>query len=174
MVKTAKDGRGIVRVSSTTARIINGQEDLSQWSEQELERGARRGADGRFRKMPVVVAKAVHDELVRRRLSKAFEVLKESVYDGVSLLRQVILDEAASYSDRIRATEMVLDRVMGKPRQDVSLDVLIDQPPWMKLMASAIVTLEDLKAHEGIVPSLPADGDAIAEGEIVETPAEPA
>jgi hypothetical protein len=49
--------------------------------EEELERGARRGKDGRFRKMPVVVANAVHDELVRRRLSKAFDQVVLSVKD---------------------------------------------------------------------------------------------
>lgn len=171
-MRTAHDGRGIMRVSATTARIINGTDDLSEWSEEELERGARRGKDGRFRKKPVVVAKAVHDELVRRRMSKAFELLKESVYDGVALLRQVILDDEASYSDRIKATQLVLDRVMGTPQQHVSLDVLIDQPPWMKLEAAAIANVDDLRHHVGIVPSLP-DADAeVVDGEVVEPEAE--
>jgi hypothetical protein len=52
-MRTLADGRGLAKVSPITRAIVNGEEDLSQWAEEELERGARRGPDGKFRKPPV-------------------------------------------------------------------------------------------------------------------------
>lgn len=122
MKKTA-DGRGLARVSRTTVAIINGDDDLSTWSEEELERGARRGSDGRFRKKPSLVAKAVHDELVRRKHTKAYELLRDSTHDAVRVLVEILNDEEADRTIRVRSAELILDRVLGKAPQHVSIDL---------------------------------------------------
>ena len=79
------------------------------------------------------------------------------------------MDEEASNGDRIKATEIVLDRVLGKALQHVSMDVLVGQPPWMKALAASITSLEDLRTVRLIVNALPGETNGeIVEGKVVE------
>jgi hypothetical protein len=115
-------------------------------SEEELTRGVRKGKDGRFRNAPKVVPKAVHNELVTRRMSKAYDLLRESTYDAVRVLVEVAKDENADTAVRVKAAELILDRTLGKAPQHVTLDV---NAPWQKLMAQAIVGSVDAPDGEG-------------------------
>ena len=86
MGKQLKDGRALMTVSAKTAAILNGDEDLSAWDDEELLRGQRKDRGGYFRgRPPKVVPQEVHAERVRRTMSKAFDLLKESSYDAVHL-----------------------------------------------------------------------------------------
>jgi hypothetical protein len=149
------DGRGIVKVSETTQRILNGTEDLSVWSEEELTRGVRRGKDGKFRNKPKVIPHAVHQELVKRRMSRAYDLLRESTYDAVKVLVEVAKDENADTAVRVKAAELILDRALGKAPQHVSVDV---NAPWRQLMAQAIVASVDP----------PGADEEVVDGELVE------
>jgi hypothetical protein len=127
-----------VRVGKTNLAILNGDEDLSLWSEEELIRGQRRDRNGRWSgRPPKIVPAAVHNELVRRRLSAAGEVLRESLVDAVTLLREVVQDKDALYSDRIRAANLIMDRVLGKAPEQVRLSVS-EEPPWAIAIRAAI------------------------------------
>lgn len=162
-MRVLKSGRGLATVAKTQVGVINGDEDLGTWTEEELERGQRRGSDGRFRKPPVLIARQVHDELVRRRLAKAYDLLRESVYDAVALLREIITDAEADPALRLRASELVMDRVMGRAPTHIDVDVQTNSAPWQRLVASAIVATED-QARE-----LVEGGDSeLVEGEVIE------
>lgn len=129
-----------VRVGNTNTAILRGDMDLSVWSEEELIRGQRRAKDGRWTgRPPAVVPKAIHDELVKRRMSKAGEMLRDSLVDAVELLRQVILDDDAQYSDRIKAAQLVMERVMGKSPERVEIAV---EPPWATALRHALVDVD--------------------------------
>jgi hypothetical protein len=158
VARRSKDGQKIL--VSTSIAILTGKEDLSQWSDEELERGQRRGKDGKFRKPPTIIAKAVHDELVKRRMSKAYDLLRESTYDAVKVLVEVAKDENADTATRVKAAELILDRTLGKAPQHVSLDFQGDVP-WKQLMAQAVVgSVEQARA-------LLEEGDVV-DGEVVE------
>ena len=116
MVRVLADGRGLVKLSPLQTRVANGLDDLSTWTDAELEYGAKR-VKGRFQNKPKVIAAAVHDELVRRKMTKAFESLKESVHDAVALLREVMTDDEADPALRVRVRRDDLDRVLGNPRR---------------------------------------------------------
>jgi hypothetical protein len=148
-VRRLADGRGLVKISETSQRILNGTEDLSVWSEEELIRGVRRDKNGRFRKSPKVIPHAVHQELVKRRMSRAYDLLRESTYDAVQVLVEVAKDKKADTALRVKAAELILDRTLGKAPQHLTLDV---NAPWQKLMAQAIVaTTEDEDVIDGEV-----------------------
>lgn len=126
----------IVNVGKTNLAILRGELDLSVWSEEELIRGQRRASNGRFMgRPPKVVPKAIHDELVRRKMSRAFELLQESVVDAALLLRSVVNDPEAAYAERIRAASLILDRVLGKTPERIQLEV---EPPWATALRQAL------------------------------------
>lgn len=50
------------------------------------------------------------------------EMMKATVPDAVRFLASLIADETARDADRVRAAEILLDRVYGKPQQSVDID----------------------------------------------------
>jgi len=133
-----------ITLSKSSTRVLRGQEDLSEWDEQELERGRRRGKDGSWRGPPAkVVPLACHQELNRRKFEEAGRILKRSLKDGAEALRKMIVSDTTSDSDRLKAIELLFDRVLGKAPQHVSLDVEVDsegpEPAWLRLVRNAVV-----------------------------------
>jgi hypothetical protein len=116
--------RELVQLGKTNSAILNGSADLSLWSEEELIRGQRRSANGKFQgRPPKVVPKALHDELVARKMTQAYNLLNESIYDAVAVLREVALDKDADGAVRIKAATEILNRTMGKPSQEMKLSI---------------------------------------------------
>jgi len=128
-----------VYVGKTNQAILAGEADLSIWTEEELMRGQRRDKNGKWGgRPPKVVPTAVHNELVRRRLSKAGQLLNESVVDAVKLLQKVVVDEDANYADRIKAAVIIMERVMGKTPDRVEISAEVK--PWEIALRNGIVT----------------------------------
>ncbi|HVX19210.1 MAG TPA: hypothetical protein VHA73_14360 [Acidimicrobiales bacterium] len=113
-----------VSVGKTNLAILNGTEDLSVWSEEELLRGQRRDRNGRWAgRPPKVVPLRVHEELTRRRLDKAYELLRDNLVAAVEVLGEVVQDKKAAPKDRLRAAELIMERVMGKAPMKVEVGV---------------------------------------------------
>lgn len=111
-----------VYVGKTNRAILDGEVDLSIWSEEELVRGQRKSASGRWQgSRPKVVPTLLHDELVKRKMTKAYELLSESVLDAVQVLVDVARDKEADPNVRIKAATEILNRTVGKPKENVQL-----------------------------------------------------
>lgn len=138
--KRMKDGRALVAVSAKTADILDGVEDLTAWSDEELLRGQRLDKNGRFTGVPPkVVPQAVHAERIRRTMSKAHEVLRESTIDAVVMLRDVVNDAEAPHSARIQAAQLIMDRTLPKT-DNVNLNLGVkEDAPWLKALKGGIV-----------------------------------
>lgn len=133
--------RASVRVGKSSTKILTGAEDLSEWDDEELIRGMRRDRNGGWRgKKPLVVPKAIHDELVKRTLSRAQHELAGSLEKAVEVLVALVVNENVEPRDRLRAISMVMDRVMGK--EPIKMESSGDAP-WLVALQGAIVNVED-------------------------------
>src|SRR4051794_8597810 len=104
-----KPQRKLISVGKTSAAILNGDEDLSLWDDEELRRGYRRDKNGIWSgRKPKVVPRAIHDELVRRTLDEAGEVLRDSLVDAVQLYRQILNDVEAPLNLRLQAADKIV------------------------------------------------------------------
>ena len=104
--------------------ILSGELDLSVWSEEELIRGQRRAANGRWMGTPAEGgAEGDSRRVGKAELSKAYDLLNESIYDAVAVLREVALDKQADPTVRIKAATEILNRTMGKPTQEMKIAV---------------------------------------------------
>lgn len=131
--------RASIRVGTMTTRILTGQEDLSVWSDEELVRGQRKSKNGRWQgKKPVVVPKALHDELVRRTLSRANELLRENLVAAVEVLMTLINGKDVDDKVRVKAVEMIMDRVMGKEPQKVEMS---GEAKWQVAINAGIISI---------------------------------
>lgn len=114
--------RGYIQLGPLNTSILVGEEDLSTWDMEELRQGRKRNKNGNWTgRVPKVVPKAVHDELVRRTLSEANEKLTQNLTAAVEALTMIVTDEGVEAKDRLRAISMVMDRVMGKSPDKVEI-----------------------------------------------------
>lgn len=156
--KRLKDGGAIVHVSPRTAAVAFDGASLDDWTDEELLRGRRKNKNGNFTgRPPRFVPIEFHRELTRRRMQRATAILAYSLVDAATMLRSVVNDDEALASDRIRAAEIMFDRILGRPRESVALAVTSsgEEPLWQRVIANAVVGSEEQAAQ-------------VIEGEIVE------
>jgi hypothetical protein len=151
--------RAMVRVGAANTRIITGQDDLSDWSDEELQRGMRRDKNGKWRGVaPKIIPKKLHDELVRRTLINANELMRDNLEEAVRELVAIATSEAYEAKDRLRAISMIMDRVMGKPADKVEIS---GQSPWLVALQGGIISVNGA----GAVPEEPDEEDDIDEAD---------
>ena len=129
-----------VWVGKANRAILDGTEDLSLWSEEELLRGQRRGKNGRWvGPRPKVVPTAVHQELVQRRMLDAHALLGENLVRAVQVLVDIATDRRADAAVRVKAANVILERVMGKVPERVHLAPDEAEPTWAKAIKAGMV-----------------------------------
>lgn len=137
--------RGYIRLGQASTAVLVGADDLSDWDEEELRRGRRRTRNGKQTGFigpdPVVVPKAIHDELTRRTLKEAQTILRDSLLPGLEYLRGMVDDPEIDASTKLKAVAMIMDRVLGKTPEKVELTAEV--PPWMEALTDGIVSLDD-------------------------------
>ena len=131
-----------IRIGATNRAILSGEADLSAWSDEELMRGQRRDLGGHWRgRPPTVVPRAVHDELVRRKMSAAHDLLRDNVVSAVQVLINVANDNSAEPGVRLKAASLILDRVLGKASERVQISV---EPAWAVALRGAVIDVESI------------------------------
>lgn len=140
--ETTGTERGLIRLGAANTRILTGQDDLSEWDDEELKMGQRRDKNGRFQsRKPTIVPKALHDEMIRRTLYNANEKMRDSLEDAITELVYIATSEACEAKDRLRAISMILDRVMGKAADKVEISGTV---PWLLALQGGIVSVGDV------------------------------
>lgn len=129
--------RARIYLGKTNTNILVGKNDVSDWTEEELQMGRRQSKNGTFSgRPPVVVPKAVHDELVKRTLNNAQEHMRQNLEGVVEVLVGIATGPGIEPKDRLKAIGMVMDRVMGKVPDTVNLR---PDMPWVQAITDGIV-----------------------------------
>lgn len=130
-----------VRVGKTNAAILGGEADLSLWSEEELKRGTRMDKNGRWGgRPPVVVPKAIHDELVSRKMMAAHELLRDNLCEAIIVLVSIAKDKRADGAVRVKAANTIIERVLGKVPERVHL-ARDDEPAFIEAIRNSVVSI---------------------------------
>ena len=141
--------------------ILQGEMDLSAWSEEELIRGQRRSRRGTWEgRPPKLVPKAIHDELVRRKMGEAFDLMRDNVVKATEVLIEIAEDKEVDPAVRLRAVGMIHDRVLGKSKERVELALAPD--PFLETIDAITVVWGDevIDVEEANEPfALPAADD---------------
>jgi len=152
-----------ISIGNANLAILNGEADLSLWSDEELRRGQRRDRKGHWSgRPPKVIPKAIHDELVRRTYDEASKLLQDSLVDAVTLFGVLVRDEKADPAVRLKAASIIVERVMGRAPMTLHVDV---QPKWQAAITHAVVSIP---AHL-IEGAIEARGSAVDEDDPIPT-----
>jgi len=89
-------------------------------------------------KDPVVVPKVLHDELVKRTISKANSTMLENLNIAVDMLTSIVSGTDVEPKDKLTAIRMIMDRVMGKEPQKIEVG---GEAKWQVAIQAGIVSL---------------------------------
>lgn len=170
MAKRDSHNRMMMTVSKNTADILDGIDDLSSWDDEELLRGQRRNKHGKFSgTAPKVVPTVVHQEIARRQMSQAYDLLRVSTLDALMLLDNVINDLEAPLNLRIEAAKVVVERTIPK-NDTLNLNFGVQEdPPWLKALHGALSIVpgdaRDEFTDDDIIDVDGRDSDFLIEGD---------
>lgn len=135
-----------VELGRTNLALLRGDQDVRQWSDEELKRGRRRDKNGRWvGRPPKVVPKLVHDEMVRRKLAKGYELLADNVEAAVAVLAEVAQDKSVDPGVRVKAATTILDRAM--PRLQTTAHTLHEAEKWEVALRGGIRSLASIRGE---------------------------
>jgi hypothetical protein len=131
-------GRGVIRIAQRTADLIDHPETVKDWDDEELHRGRRRDKNGKFTgRDPIVVPTDCYREMMRRQMRRAQMLLGENLEEAVKCLTEIIAHSKAEDKDKIKAAQLLIDRVMGRNPEQVEINV--KQPLFLGILAGGIV-----------------------------------
>jgi len=121
--------------------ILTGQLDVTTWSDEELLRGQRRDRNGNWGgRPPKVIPKAIHDEMVKRKMSAAYDILRNNLVEAVQMFVDIAKDTQADPAVRLKAAGMIVDRVLGKSVERTDLSVN-EKRRWEVALEHSIVSV---------------------------------
>lgn len=148
-VRMSKGDRHRSALSPSLSRVYRGEDDLSEWDDEELQRGKKRNARGGFSGPdPTLLPRAITDELNRRAFAQANSIVRDDVEDAVRLWGDIVRDPNADMSLRLEASKEIANRVLGKPLDRRQVDVAVTQDTYLHAIEVSIVGTEaDIAEH---------------------------
>lgn len=160
-----KSGRSRVQIGPGNTAVLQGQDDVTTWSDEELLYGRRKDKSGSFRgRQPSVVPRAVHQEIARRMVRIVWE---SGIPAARTIQRQAageLIASPAEESIMRQSAVYVLDRLLGKAPERVELDVsssvdpLSTPPPWVAQMVAQLAAQGEGEVID-VTPVDPLDDD---------------
>lgn len=162
-------GKGIIRVHPATADLIDNPAQVLEWDDDELSRGRRKGKDGKFTgRDPNIIPAEAYRELVRRQIARAQKLMATNLVQAVEALTMIASSGDAANGDRIRAANIIIERLMGKNPEVV--EVSVKTPLFIGILNGGIVPGPLLPGSAGALESgyTPEDEADIVDAEVVE------
>lgn len=102
--------------------LLSGQLTMQDLDDKEVHKMRVRSADGTFsgrrRKLPSHIYHQFQQEQLRRFDAKMRKALKEVP----TVIAEILLDPEAKHSDRLKAAQMLQDRVLGKSPETMRIE----------------------------------------------------
>lgn len=136
-------GRVYRQLPARTAALLDGRDNVEDWDDDELRHGYRKSKDGTFSgRPPALVPLKAYKELLRRRLRETEQIMVDSLPAAARTLQAIMESPFAEDRDRIKAAQLLIERVMGKAIERVELGLNAD-PPWMEALKGGIVDVDE-------------------------------
>lgn len=105
-----------VRLRGRYAMLLQGYIKVEDLDDEELARGQLKSADGTWRGRPPKVMPTEMVQAMRREwLGRAEAKLREALMGpGISTLVELAKDKSIDHAVRLRASQTIIDRTMGK------------------------------------------------------------
>lgn len=132
-----------IRVTGRTAAFINGDIKVEDLTPEELVRGQLKGVDGKWHKPPKMVPREFHQACMRELLGRGDALFRENYLIAIRALADIAGNAQMDAGDRIRASNLIIERVAGKVPDKIELPRAAE---WQDAMAEIVATEEEAKA----------------------------
>lgn len=122
-----------VHVTGRMKQLIEGTISVDDLDDEELQRGQVKDQNGRFTgSKSDMVPRKLHDEMMRRILKRGAEKWRTDYFAAIDAVVGIMKDEDLDANIRLKAADMVLNRVAGKAIEKVELSVEVK--PWEHML----------------------------------------
>lgn len=102
-------------------RVATGENDLAQYSDEEILTGRFKLMDGREAPQPKAYPQRFKDEQVKRGFRQAEEKIRKGAQKALDVYSEIMEDSEASTADRLRAAAFFTDRFLGKAPEQIKV-----------------------------------------------------
>lgn len=132
MAGTRRGQRVELQVGGRTGKLISGDLSVEDLDEEELARGYCKDKNGKFTgRPPVVVPRALFQRMQRELFQRFDERLKSGLVDALDVILNLARDPDVDATNRRQAAQYVIDRVMGKTPEKVTV---VAEDPWETIL----------------------------------------
>lgn len=108
--------------SDRVADLLSGKLDVEDLDDEELARGYPRNRNGGFSgRPPKVIPLVIHQRIQREFYARIEEKMRTALPDAVEMLAKVAVNPLTEDRDKLKAIDMLLNRLMGKPPERVEI-----------------------------------------------------
>lgn len=140
--KVHKAPRKKVKMARSVSAVLDGEINIEDLTVEELVRGQIKGKDGQFHRPPNFVPREFHQRCMRELLKRGDALFRESYLDAIQVLVDIAKNPELDEGARIRAANMVIERVAGKTPEKIEVAVT---DPWQSLVEGIVAEVEDEK-----------------------------
>jgi hypothetical protein len=140
---------GYIRIGAVTANLLEDPNSVLDWDDDELRAGCRRNSNGRFpAAKSTVIPRVVYDELMKRTIDHCMEKMRHNMPEMIDIMMVIIRDPGVQARDKLKAIEMMMNRVFGKPTERIVIKAGQEKQAWQKALDIAIVNEPDVVDDE--------------------------
>jgi hypothetical protein len=128
-VATVPRKNNIARPDGRWAQLLDGRLTVADLDDEELAKGRCRAADGSFSgRPPVDVPREIYTAMRARLIERAHEMFAEALPEAIQAMVAIAQDPSVKEADRLKAIQMVTDRILGKTPDKVEVSQGGDKP----------------------------------------------
>lgn len=140
---------GYIRIGHATIDLMEDPSQLLDWDDEELRRGCRRNKNGGFpAAKSEIIPRKVYDELVKRTIDHCFEKMRYNMPEMIDIMMVMLRDPGVMPRDKLKAIEMMMNRVFGKPTERHIIKVGQERKAWQEALDIAIVNDPEIVEDE--------------------------
>lgn len=112
-----------VLVTGRMADLLNGDLSVDDLDDEELMSGMLRDKTGKLNSRNKLIPKSMHQELMRRILQRGQEKIRSDYFKALDVVGDIMDDSNNDPAIRLRAANMIIERIAGKTPEKVELSV---------------------------------------------------
>lgn len=118
----ASGGANIHTDSPRMVALLKGEMAVEDLDDEELARGYPRDRNGNFTgRPPRMIPLVLHRQIQKVFFQRLEEQMRKALPDAVAMLATIATNPLSEDRDKLKAIDMVLTRIMGKPPEKIEL-----------------------------------------------------
>lgn len=126
---------GLMKAKDRWAMLIAGTLTVKDLDDKEVEKMKVRNADGTMGGKRRAIPSHLIQQFTQEQLVRANAKMRRALPETINVLVEILNDGSAKHSDRLRAAQMLQDRILGKAPETVRIQEVNE---WDSMFTDAV------------------------------------